>query len=188
MIPMDAISHSYHWSYDRGKVGSGFAPLLAMWTRKPKLIRVVPNRRSRKRIVTLKNFRNVLLVALVLFVVVTIRSEMKGNRQGDYGRIVSRELPPPPEAKPMERVTEAPEVRDETSADPMLIQPAIRAQFLGDTTLEPVPLIDPATESPAQHPTLNEGRVVIVGGTDGVSIVRDERPKPPQLGGGFGRQ
>lgn len=160
-----------------------------MWTRKPNRNLLVPERRSRKRIVTLRNFRNFLLVVLVLFVVVTIRSEMKGNNQGDYGRIVSKELPPTPEAKPMETVMETPEVRDETSADPMLIHPAARAQFLGDTTLEPVPLIDPSTQVPAQPQTLNgQDRVVIVGGTEGVSIVRDERPKRPQLGGGFGRQ
>lgn len=160
-----------------------------MWTRKPKLIVPVRDRRRRKRIVTLKNFRNVALIALALFVVVTIRSEIKGNQNDDYGRIVSKELPRTPEAKPMEVVTETSEVRDETSADPMLIQPAVRAQFLGDTTLEPVPLIDPSPQPPSQRQTpTGEGRVVIVGGTEGVSIVREERPKLPQLGGGFGRQ
>jgi len=160
-----------------------------MLTRTPKRIVPVPDRRSGRRIVTLKNFRNLLLVALVLFVVVTIRSEIKGSQKGDYGRIVSKELPPAPQAKPMQVVTETPPVRDETSADPMLIEPAMRAQFLGDTTLQPVPLVDPAPQPPPQSQASNgAGRVVIVGGTEGVSIVRDERPKRPQLGGGFGRQ
>ena len=147
------------------------------------------DRRRRKRIVTLKNFRNAAIVALALFVVFAIRSEMRGKSQGDYGRIVSRELPPPPEPKPMEVVTETPEVRDETSADPMLLQPAARAQFLGDTTLQPLqPTLQPQPVVPQSQSATRNGRVVIVGGTEGVSIVEDQRPQTPKLGGGFGRQ
>ena len=157
---------------------------------KSKRVVPVPDRRRGKRIVTLKNFRNASLVVLALFVIASIRSEMRGKPKDDYGRIVSHELPAAPEAKPMEVISESAGVRDETSADTMLIQPAARAQFLGDTTLEPIPLLEPQTSTVAeqQRTTTDAGRVVIVGGMEGVSIVRDQRPQTPKLGGGFGRQ
>lgn len=152
----------------------------------------VRDRRSGRRIVTLRNFLKLALVAMVLFAVVTIRSEMRGKNQTDYGRIVSKELPAPPVAKAPEIVRETHD-RDELSADPFLVAPAQRAQFLGNTALEPVPLIDPATTTQTAQgelspPRQGEARTVIVNGPDGgVSIVQDQRPKPI-LSGGFGKQ
>ncbi|HET8797412.1 MAG TPA: hypothetical protein VFO89_06985, partial [Thermoanaerobaculia bacterium] len=88
---------------------------------------------------TLKNFRNAMLVAIAAFVAVTIYSETRAPRPGGYGRLYSRELPPRIEAKPMERVVEAAvtgrdavvRVDDQTHADPMLVEPLAREQWLG---------------------------------------------------------
>ncbi len=157
-----------------------------MWRRNRDLVVPIRDRRQRKRILTLKNFRNALIVVLVLFTVLTIRSEMRGRKADDYGRLVGHELPVErPVGKPTEIVTEQPAVRDETSADPMLVGPAARAQYLGVTTLEPLPSIATGTDS--QRRGDGKGRVVIVGGVEGVTITRDNRPRPPKLGGGFGR-
>jgi hypothetical protein len=115
---------------------------------------------------------------------------MRKNHGDDYGRIVRTEINvPTPEVKRMDVVTEKHE-QDELSADPFLIEPAARAQFLGDTTLEPVTPVAAATTIDTTQPQQawsHETRTVIVGGADGVAVVREERPKPV-LGGGFGKQ
>jgi hypothetical protein len=129
-------------------------------------------------------------VLLVLFTVATIRSELRGRRAGDYGRLLSRGLPEQTAPRPPEIVTEAPSlVQDETSADPMLVGPAARAQYLGDTTLAPLLTTQTTTDFQQREPLLGQGndRLVIVGGLEGVAIVREEGPRRPKLGGGFGK-
>jgi hypothetical protein len=102
-------------------------------------------------------------------------------------------LPGESAAKPLEVVRETPAVDEQYGADPMLLEPAARAQYLGDTRIEPVyPDGAPAaagmiTTSETVAP-LEKSRAVIVGGPEGVSVVEEQKRALPKLGGGFGRE
>ncbi|HYI13664.1 MAG TPA: hypothetical protein VEK57_31780 [Thermoanaerobaculia bacterium] len=156
--------------------------------RKPDLIVPIRDRRQRKRYLTLKNFGIAVAGLAVLFIGVTIRSELRGpDGSSSYGRLLQRELPVV-EQKPLEVVQEAPPaVGDETHADPMLVAPMVRGQWLhadtttdgGLTNVQPMPRAEASVAS-------GETKVAIVGGPGGVNIVKQERRKPV-LAGGFGR-
>jgi hypothetical protein len=74
-------------------------------SRKPDLIVPIRDRRQSKRYLTLKNFGIVVGVLVVIFVGISIRSEMRGTSV-DYGRLMQRELPSDPgPLKPREVVT-----------------------------------------------------------------------------------
>ena len=151
-------------------------------SRRPDLIVPIHDRRKRKRILTLKNFGILMLVMVVAFIAISIRSEMRSLRPGDYGRLFGREVPPPIEPKPMEVVREeAPAFDDQTHADPMLIEPMERSQWLVDDT--PTTTVAPVVSAASVR---GDGDLAIVGGTEGVTIVRKDRRKPV-LSGGFGR-
>src|SRR5215210_2323531 len=150
------------------------------------LIVPIHDRRKRKRILTLKNFGIFMAVLVVAFIAISIRSELRGLAPGDYGRLFRREVPPPVEAKPMEivREEEPPAVDDQSHADPMLVEPMARAQWLvDDTATTTAPVTTPVVTSASMR---GEADVAIVGGSEGVTVVRKERRKPV-LSGGFGR-
>ena len=151
--------------------------------RRPDLIVPIRDRRKHKRILTLTNFGIFVAVLVIAFLAVSIRSEMRSLTPGDYGRLFRREVPPPPvPAKPMEVVREEPPpVQDVTHADPMLVEPMQRAQWLTDDTATTT--VAPMMSSASMG---GESEVVVVGGAEGVTIVRREKRKPV-LSGGFGR-
>jgi hypothetical protein len=157
--------------------------------RNPHLLVPIHDRRRRRRILTLKNFGIALAVFVVLFVMISIRSELRGT-SADYGRLMERELPPvvTPE-KPVEVVTEGtPQpVPDATHADPLLLAPMGREQWLhGDPN---APAATTAEVMPRAEGSVARGdtRVAIVGSdTEGVTVVKRET-RQPVLSGGFGR-
>jgi hypothetical protein len=156
--------------------------------RHPDLIVPIRDRRQRKRYLTLKNFAWFLGACAVLFVIITIHSEMRGTGSTNYGRLVERELPPtaPPSRTPLDVVTEAsPAVTQEaTHADPMLAAPMGREQWLhADTASAATPIT--AVPMPAPVRT-GDAKLAIVGGPEGVAIVKEPK-KRPTLEGGFGR-
>ncbi len=155
-------------------------------SRRPDLIVPIRDRRQRKRYLTLKNFGIVVLVMVVAFIAISIRSEMRGLQPGDYGRLFRSEVPAPVEPKPMEVVREdLPAVNDHTSADPLLVEPMARAQWLVDdtTTTATTTTVAPVTAASVR----GEADVAIVGGVEGVTVVRREKRRPV-LSGGFGRE
>jgi hypothetical protein len=154
--------------------------------RRPDLIVPIRDRRQRRRYLTLRNFGYSLIAAIVLFLGITIHSEMRGVGPASYGRLLERELPQV-EQKPVEVVRESPTVANEaTHADPTLIEPMTREQWLrADTTAAPV-TVDASQRAVAAVAT-GQTEVAIVGGPDGVQIVQRERRKPV-LAGGFGRR
>lgn len=158
-----------------------------MPSRRPDLIVPIRDRRQRKRYLTLKNFGWTMAALTLLFIVITIRSEMRGLKPGEFGRLLGREIATDLEQKPVEVVREAPPqqpVDDATHADPLLVEPAARAQWLeGDvtTTVAIVP-VEPVRSSSSAS------AVSIVGGPEGVSVVRKEARPKPVLSGGFGRE
>jgi hypothetical protein len=159
------------------------------------LIVPIKDRRQRKRYLTLKNVRNVAIVALVLFVGITIRSELRDRGPADYGRLYGRTLPAV-EQRPVEVVREdAPPVDDAAHADPMLVEPMVREQWLtADSeplaTELPIDMATPVAVDTAQRAVVSvqsgDTRVAIVGGTEGVAVVKKAGVKPV-LAGGFGR-
>ena len=149
------------------------------------LIVPIRDRRQGKRYLTLKNFGYAVLPGFVIFIGITIRSEMRATGPANYGRLIERELPKVEQAPPMEIVRETPtDDTEQTHADPMLIEPMAREQWLHDqAAVAPVEVPQRAAASMATGNT----DVVIVGGPEGVKIVQRER-RNPTLPGGSARQ
>lgn len=155
--------------------------------RKPDLIVPIRDRRQRKRYLTLRNARNVTLVLAVVFIAITIRSEMQPPAPDSYGRLLERQVPAV-EAKPVEVVREAPPpINDQTVPDPMLVAPMAREQWLyGDGPATTSASIEPVGAPAAISANAGESAITIVGGPEGVRI--DRQPRRRQvLRGGFGR-
>ncbi len=157
-----------------------------MRTSRPDLIVPIHDRRQHRRYLTLRNFGWSLLAAMILFLGISIRSELRGTGTTTYGRLVERELPQV-EHKRVEVVREAPVVASEqTHADPTLMEPMAREQWLrAQDAQEPV-VVDMSHRAAAAVAT-GETDVAIVGGPEGVKIVQRERRKPV-LSGGLGRK
>ena len=121
-----------------------------------------------------------------------MRSEFRGTGDQDYGRLYSRELDrtPPVAQRPMEVVHEAvPHVVDQTAADPMLVAPMAREQYLYDQTASTAS-VEPVTASVAAQPVSlkDSSRVAIVGGPEGVTAVADTGQPRRLLKGGVFKQ
>jgi len=151
---------------------------------RPDLIVPIRDRRRRKRVLTLKNFRNFALGIAVLLLAVTIQSDLRHLKPGQYGRLFSKQVPSQPEIAPrkIEVVREAPPVPDQTAADPLLLASAAREQYLGVNTPPALPNVAPPIAVPASSD------VAIVSGPNGVTIVRGEAKRQPALSGGIFRQ
>lgn len=158
------------------------------------LIVPIHDRRQRKRIITLKNFGWLALALAIIFLGLTIRSEMRHTSGNDYGRLFGKQVARQNDAvKPkLDVIKEAP-VPDQTAADPLLVEAAARSQYLGADTMAPPPPVapPPATASEAAAPPEIRGSVsgaTIVGGPNGVTIVRGKNPRQPVLSGGIFKQ
>ena len=150
---------------------------------RPDLIVPIRDRRQHKRYLTLKNFAIAVGVAIGAFIAISIYSEVRRPAPNEYGRLAKREaLAPPPAVKPAEVIQEAAPIDDQASADPTLIEPMARSQWLGQETTSAA-VIQP---EPAPVPAIRPGDdVVVVGGPEGVTIVKQKRRRPV-LSGGFG--
>lgn len=150
------------------------------------LIVPIRDRRQRRRILTLKNFGIFAAVVTVLFIVITIRSEMRNPDEGRFGQLYDRQIPVT-DSRADVASTETTNVSDETHADPMLMQPAARSQWLVE---EPAPVVvsSVATGTSRAEAAVATGEtdVAIVGGSEGVAVVKRDRRKP-ELSGGFGK-
>jgi len=160
-----------------------------MLRRKPDLIVPIRDRRQRKRYLTLKNFGYATLAAVVAFVGISIRSELRSPDPNYYSPLYQRVLPKVEQKKPpMEVVREtAQPVPDQDHADPMLVAPMVREQWLHADTGASTATMLPSGPSRAEAAVATgDTRVAIVGSSDGVAIVQQTRRKPV-LSGGFGR-
>ena len=140
---------------------------------RPDLIVPIRDRRKRRRILTLKNFRKAILVIAIFFLGVTIQSDLRHGPADEYGRLfrkqVSGQVTVAPKNYPM--VREAP-IEDQTAADPLLVSAAARGQYLLAT--------------PQEAPRSD---VAVVGGPNGITIVRGRTEQQhPTLSGGIFRQ
>jgi hypothetical protein len=165
-----------------------------MARRKPELLVPIRDRRKHRRYLTLKNFRNALIVFAVLFAAIQFRSEMRGEDGSSWGRLMAREMPQAVEQKPVEVVQEAvaEPVPDAEHADPLLTEPMARAQWLDGNFATPETHAPITGTMSVQVPraeasvATGETRVAIVGGAEGVQVVTRQR-RAPVLSGGFGR-
>ncbi len=138
--------------------------------RRRDLIVPIHDRRKRKRYLTLKNAAIATFVCFIAFVAISIRSEMRGRGPVDYGGEKVSLPSPPPEPEPVEVVQEAPS-----------------STFVEEQLGEPAPPSLPPPPPPRPEAGVTRGdSVAIVGGPEGVAIVRQER-RHPTLSGGFGR-
>lgn len=148
----------------------------------------VHDRRQHRRFLTRRNVGIATLACLLVFAAITIRSEMRRPSHGPYGSLFSRALPAEGiAAKPAPEVVVEKPIADQTGADPMLVLPAEREQYLGvdPTTTIVTPIEARATGVPDVRPGAT-GRVAIVGDEHGVAVVQEKR-ETPVLRGGFGR-
>jgi hypothetical protein len=152
---------------------------------RPDLIVPIRDRRAQRRILTWKHIRWALLAMIILFVGVTVASDLRRTSTGDYGRLFGKQIPGQPEVvtRTVDVVREAP-VPDQTAADPLLVAPAAREQYLGVTDSAPQPAVSEANVTPP----LQGHAATIIGGPEGVTIVHGEAPRKPVLSGGIFRQ
>ncbi|HSP34834.1 MAG TPA: hypothetical protein VLU46_11005 [Thermoanaerobaculia bacterium] len=158
---------------------------------RPDLIVPIRDRRARRRILTLKNFRNACFVLVAIFAAITIYANLRGRKPlEDFGRLYSPRIESPSSLPKHPQVAPTDAIADQDAADPTLVDAMNRAMILRDGGQAPTPVqagITPAPttgEAPVPHDTSN---VVMVGGPEGVTLVkRDPHPRPV-LGGGFGR-
>ena len=157
-------------------------------SRRPDLIIPIRDRRQGRRILTLKNFYKAAIVAIVLFAGLTIYFDIRHPRSnGDYGRLFGKQVSgqvPEVTKPPVDVVKEAP-VPDQTAADPLLVAAQAREQYLGNPTLTPAPMAADVMTTP---PATNSDGTAVVGGPNGVTIVRGKTNAKPTLQGGIFRQ
>ena len=161
---------------------------------RPDLIVPIRDRRSRKRVLTLKNFGYVAIAIVVVFAALTIQSDLRHTKSDSYGRLLGKQVSGQPEvvAQKVDIVHEAP-VADETSADPLLLAPAAREQYLGvNSNNMPQPQVQPTVVSSSvmtsQPVASTPNGVQIVGGPEGVTITKGQSTPRPTLSGGIFRQ
>ena len=158
------------------------------------LSRLLPpqDRRRRKRILTLRHAGIGALVVVVCFLIVSAWSEFRREKPGQHGRLYSRRtrVVEFQSRRPYTVVKET-QISDSRGADPLLIDAARRAQWLGVTdadiarmreALAPTtPYGTGATSIPGgegilqQNSTREKARIEITGGPEGVQIKKDER-------------
>ena len=91
------------------------------------------DRRRRKRILTLRNVAIAALGVVVLFVLVNLVSERFGPDPGEHGRLYRQRAKTVPvvEEAPVAPVVLATPLPEAAAADPLLLDAARRAQYLG---------------------------------------------------------
>jgi hypothetical protein len=169
---------------------------------RPDLIVPIHDRRKHRRILTLRNAAWTLGAIVVIFIGLTVYSELRRPTPGQYGGLMQRQAPPPLAVAPhVEPIREGAAVAEQSSADPMLMTPAARAQeFLAVQSPAPRVSTAPPAAPVALQPTQAEatpgqaslngthGRVAIVGdGKGGVTIVQTSSAPLPKLSGGIFR-
>ena len=163
-----------------------------MRSTRPDLIVPIRDRRQHRRILTLKNFRNacVVMIALVAGLVIEEHLRNRSGNASDYGRLFSAEIQSMNAVEKTPQVVAAAPIDDHDAADPMLVRAAAREQLLmADSNVTPPPVETVVPTVQRQEPLAGydtNGRLVITGGPEGVSLVKQASNKPV-LGGGFGR-
>lgn len=137
------------------------------------------DRRRGRRILTIRNFAIFVIVAAFVIGALNIVSELRRPHAGDYGRLYGREVKRESvkTSAPQPIVAEA-EVEDREHADPMLVAPAAREQYLGETALTPPPVVPPVVNQAdvawtRPEPLLHGGKkITITNEAGGLRVVQ----------------
>ena len=160
-------------------------------TRNQELIVPIRDRRRGKRILTLKNARNVTLVALALVAGLMVYSEVRGPKtHDDYGRLFNEQVSTPaPEVQRAPQVVTEGQIPDQDHADPMLLSSAAREQYLGvePNTASLVQTTTPVEAVDGPKPSIGD-HVAVVGDANGVAVVQTSTEQRGTLGGGIFKQ
>ena len=149
---------------------------------RPDLIVPIRDRRKRRRILTLKNFRWVFLALISFFLGVTIHSDLRHSSGSDYGRLFGKQVSSQIVVTPKKNdVVTATAIEDQKAADPLLLSAAAREQYLGVNVDPALSRIAPAGEPAPRGESVAEG-------PNGVTIVRGKAEEHPTLSGGIFRQ
>jgi hypothetical protein len=166
-----------------------------MWSQsRSDLIVPIRDRRKSRRILTKRNVLVTFGIGILAFAGITIRSEMQ-HPSGSYGRLFGEQVTVAPAAatQTVAVVTEG-EVHDTTAADPMLVSAGAGEQILGvnrppAAPIPAPPLVPaPAPVTAASIAAPGDGehaRVAIVGGSEGVTLVKKSGDQPVLSGGIF---
>jgi len=164
-------------------------------SRNPLLIVPIRDRRQRRRILTIKNCALTMLSLAVVFASISIYSEARRGKAGDYGRLFGTQVGAPNRgvARNLEVVQEGP-VADQSAPDPMLTAPAAREQLLmAKSNVDPAPAstsqVSPApiTVVPA---SAKAHETTIVGDGNGIVVAKPPSTTTahPVLSGGIFKQ
>jgi hypothetical protein len=149
------------------------------------------DRRVSRRFLTARNFRRGLLVAVIVFIAVSVYSELRSPERGGHGRLYERRNLSTVDAarEAPEAIVESP-IAEAAAPDPLLIDPQHRKEWLGVDGSEDLPTAVPAPAAsdvvgrietaPDAEPILGwnpagreqKSEVVIAGGAQGVRVVR----------------
>ena len=163
-------------------------------SRNPLLIVPIRDRRQRRRILTIKNCAMTMLGIAVVFASISIYSEARRGKGGDYGRLFGSQVGAPNRnvARSVEVVHEG-SVADQSAPDPMLVAPAGREQLLmAKSNVDPTPVSTisaaPIVVVPA-NPKAHE--TTIVGDGNGIVVAKPPASSTaahPVLSGGIFKQ
>jgi hypothetical protein len=148
-----------------------------------------PERRARRRILTLKNAGFAALGLAVLMVGVVLYARRHNDSSGGYGRLSTGQIAQPDvqASRPLDVITEA-AAPYQSAPDPALGVPAAGDQSQGVN--QALPLAPPRTAVAAQAASreIQPGdHVAIVGDDKGVSLAHTAGTAMPKLTGGFGK-
>ncbi len=119
-------------------------------SRTPLLIVPIRDRRQRRRILTIKNCAITMLSLAVVFAVISIYSEARRGKGGDYGRLFGTQVGNASRgvSRNLEVVHEG-SVDDQSAPDPMLVAPAGREQLLmAKSNVDPTPATTSEVSAP----------------------------------------
>jgi hypothetical protein len=144
---------------------------------RPDLIVPIRDRRQRRRILTLKNLGKVALGMFIFFAGLTMQSNYrKTDTNGDYGRLLGKQVSSQVALEPKKPDIVTVPIQDQTAADPLLVAPAAREQWLG---------VNGSTNVTVARQTDSSA----VAGPSGIVIVRGKiDQRHPTLSGGIFRQ
>jgi hypothetical protein len=144
-------------------------------SRTPLLIVPIRDRRQRRRILTIKNCAITMLSLAVVFAMISIYSEARRGKTGDYGRLFGTQVGAPSRgvSRNLEVVHEG-SVDDQSAPDPMLVAPAGGEQLLmaksnvdqtpaSTSAAAPAPIaVVPANEKVHETTIVGDGNGIVV--------------------------
>ena len=134
---------------------------------------------------TLRNFGALLVVMIALFTAVELVARHRRPAPTDYGRLVGQQFPTDTVATRAPEVVTEGAIDDQTAPDPMLLEPAARAQYLGSPQLTPTQAQPPGSTTAAPVVGRAEGGAAVVGQGSDVAIAKSPTVPLPKLSGGI---